>query len=703
MAILGKIRSKGVLLLVVIGLALFAFIIGDALTQGSSYFNKSRETVADIAGEQINIKDYQAAIDQMVDVYKIETGQTELGEEVMSQLRTSVWESLVNEKLLFDQAQKLGLAVSKEELSDYLIGKHIHPLILQRRVFAGENGQFSQSVLIQFLNSLDQTPENEEMRTQIAQAKSYWLFWERNVKIAIMQDKYNTLISKAITANSLDAKLVNSASKATYDVSYIVEPYFMISDSTVKVSDSEIKNLYSKKKEQFKQKANRSANYVVFTVKPSTEDYKKAETAMNKLSNEFRTTQDISGFVNDNSDVRYDGRTYSDKTVPANLKEFAFSGKSGDVAGPIFENDAYTMARIVENGILQSDSVKLRHIYLTKADEGKTDSIINVIKSGGDFAALAAKFSAVQQTAKNGGEIGWLTEGVGFDKEITTKAFASGVNEIFTVSNAQGTQIMQVTGKTTPRRKVKLAIFQINVSPSDNTVSKIYNDAKQFAADLKGDKFSKKAEEKGYAVRTASELLESTENIADIKQSRQVIRWVFENDKNDVSDVFDCDNQYIVATITEVNSEGYKSLEKVLPQLKAELIRDKKAESIIKKITSAAGTDSNIDALAAKLGTEVKTAQAVNFSSYQFGVAGFEPAVIGKVSTLALNKLSTPVKGNAGVYALLATNKTDNPQPMNLQMEIMQLNSRYSYTLPYAIVQDIRDNADIKDNRLRFY
>jgi len=206
MAILGKIRSRGVLLMIIVGLALFAFIIGDALTQGSSYFNKSRETVAEIAGEKININDYSAMIDQMVEVYKIETGQSDLSEEINSQLRTSVWENLVNEKLINAEAAKMGLTVSAEELSDYLIGNKIHPLISQRRAFSGEDGQFSRPMLVQFLNSLEQTPENDEMRQQIAKLKNYWLFWEKTVKNAVLQEKYNALIAKTVTANSLDAK-----------------------------------------------------------------------------------------------------------------------------------------------------------------------------------------------------------------------------------------------------------------------------------------------------------------------------------------------------------------------------------------------------------------------------------------------------------------------------------------------------------------
>ncbi|HRU62855.1 MAG TPA: SurA N-terminal domain-containing protein, partial [Paludibacteraceae bacterium] len=217
MATLGKIRSKGILLVVVVGLALLAFIIGDFLNSSTSYFNKSREKVAQIAGENINIRQFSEAIEQMTQVYKIETGQTELNEDIISQIRASVWESLVNEIILNKEAKKLGLTVSPEELSDQLIGYNIHPLILQRRVFADENGQFSRSLLIQFLNSFDATPTSNEMKQQIDMAKNYWLFWEKNVKNSILQEKYNKLITSAVTANGVDAKMNYEARKFTVD------------------------------------------------------------------------------------------------------------------------------------------------------------------------------------------------------------------------------------------------------------------------------------------------------------------------------------------------------------------------------------------------------------------------------------------------------------------------------------------------------
>jgi len=704
MAVLEKIRSKGVLLIGAVGLALLAFIVGDFLNSGSSYFNKSKETVAKIVGEDINIKDYTASIDQMTEVYKIETGKSELNEEMMTQLRTSVWESMVNEKILNAEAKKLGLAVSKEELSDRCIGNNIHPLIQQRRTFAGENGQFSRPLLVQFLNSLEQAPANEEMKQQLAKAKSYWMFWEKTVKNSILQEKYTALISKAVVANSLDAKMSYQDRKTSVDVAYVVQPYYTVSDSAVSVSKSEIKDRYNKQKEQYKQDANCSVNYVAFEIKPLKEDYKEAEAWINKLSAEFKTTDDVVGLVNSNSDVMYNGQNYSLATVPANLKAFAFSGKTGDIVGPMFANETYTMARIMQSGIMQSDSVKLRHIFLVEKDAAKADSLVAAIRAGGDFAAMAKQYSAVKQTAANGGEIGWIQEGVpGMDKEMSAAAFSKATNEVFTLKNPQGVQIMQVMEKTPARSKVKLAILERKVVASSKSQSRIYNDAKQFAVDLTADKFDAKAKEKGYVVHPANEFLKVSDKISDIAQSRKVVQWAFKGDKGDVSDVFECGSTLVVATITDVNEKGYRSIEKLNEQLKAEIIKDKKAELMIKNLTAQLAKTPTLEGLAGSMGDSLKVATGVNFAAYQFGLAGMEPAVIGKSSVIALNKVSAPIKGNAGVFVIRTSNKQVNPQPFNAQMEKMQLNGRMSYALPYMIIQDLKDKADIVDNRINFF
>jgi peptidyl-prolyl cis-trans isomerase D len=478
----------------------------------------------------------------------------------------------------------------------------------------------------------------------------------------------------------------------------------MIPDSAVSVSNSEIKDRYNKQKEQYKQAANCTINFVLFNIKPLKEDFTEAEAWINKLSTEFKTTEDIVGLVNSNSDVMYDGRNYSPQTIPATLKAFAFGGITGDVVGPIFVNDTYTMAKIMQSGILQSDSVKLRHIFLVEKDAAKTDSLVAAINAGANFAELAQKYSAVKQTAANGGEIGWLQDGVaGVDKEITSVAFTKAPNEVFTIKGAQGTQIMQVMEKTPARSKVKVAILERKVVPSSKTYSKIYNDAKQFAADMTSDKFEKVAKEKGYMVRPAADILESTDKIADVPQSRKIVQWVFKSDKNDVSDVFDCGTAFVVAMTTEVNEKGYRSIEKVTDQLKAEIIKDKKAELMITDLKAQLAKTPTLEALAATLGDSVKVAPAVNFAAYQFGMAGAEPTVIGKSTVATLNTVSAPIKGNAGVYVIRTSNKVENPQPFDAKMEIMQLNSRMSYSLPYMIIQDLKDKAEIVDNRLNFF
>ena len=706
MATLEKIRSKGALLVVVIGIALLAFIVGDFLNSGATYFGKSRETIAEINGEKIHYTEYGAALDQLIDVYKIESGQTDLGEDIMDQLHSSIWENLVNEKLLFSEAEKIGLTVTPEELSEHLIGNNIHPLILQRAAFADESGRFNRNQLIQFLNSLDQPAVDNEMKAQIDRAKNYWKFWENMVKTNILQQKYNNLISKSIAVNSLDAQTNYDATKNSFEVNYVVQPYFAIADSTVAVSNKEIKDRYNKQKEQFKQEDARSLNYVTFDIAPMEDDFKEVEEWINRLSDEFKTSSDIAGLVNSNSDVMYKGQNYTEFTIRPSLKNFAFGGQKDDVLGPLFENNTYTMARIIETGIVRSDSVKIRHIFLAGNDVSKEDSIVKAIRGGSDFAELAKKFSAVQQTAANGGEIGWIQEGaVGLDKEIIEPSFAKAEKEVFTVKNPQGegVQIIQIMEKTPARKKVKLAILERKVTASSRTYSRIYNEAKQFAASSKDlASFTKLAEDSGYFARPI-EVQKSTRKIGTALQSRQVVRWAFEHKKGEVSDVFDCGTQFIVAAVADVKEKGYRSVESVASQLKAEIIKDKKGDMIVKNLSEQLQKSSDLTSLAAALTTEVKDAQNVNFASYQFGGAGFEPSVIGRISILDINKLSSPIKGNAGVYVVQSINKEEKAETFNKEAEIQKLESAMAYQFPYKLQEDIREKSNIVDNRLNFY
>ncbi len=706
MATLQNIRNKGVLLAVVVGVALLAFIIGDFLNSGSTLFNQAKQNVADINGEKINIQTYQAAIDQMNTVYKIESGRTDFNENELAQIRTQVWENLVNERILGAEAAKMGLTVSKEELRDRLIGNNIHPMISQRPAFMDpQTGQFSQNALLQFYNSVFEDNVPQESQEQLQDAKTYWLFWENAVKNSILQDKYMALISKTVGTNSLEAKYNYDARKMTGDVNYVVQPYTSVSDSAVKVTDADLKARYEKTKELYKQEANRSINYVAFNVEPLAEDFKEAEEWMNKVSEEFRTTNDIVGLVNAESDITYDDRqSYSAQTVPANLKDFAFSNGTGAIYGPVFQNNTHTMAKVMQSGIMESDSVKLRHIVLAPNEESRADSLINVIKAGTAFADMARQHSLAQQTAAAGGEVGWITRNM-VGNEIADPSFSRAVNDIFKVSNAQGIQIFQVMERTPARPKVKLAILERKVTPSNQSYSKLFNEAKQFAAGSTDQKkFEELAKEKGYVIRPAVGLNKNSDNVDMIPQSRQVVRWAFENGKGKVSDVFDCDrNTYVVATVTEVNEKGFRTMEQVKPQLTAEVLKDKKAELIKKQLTDQLAQNPTLEGLAATLGTEVKTAPAVNFASFQFGDAGMEPYIIGKASVAPEGKVSMPMKGESGVYVIVPMTKQADTTPFDAKMESMQLDYRTAQSLPYMLMQKMREKYKIVDNRSNFY
>ena len=704
MATLQSIRNRGVLLAIIIGIALLAFIIGDFLNSGSTLFQQSKRNIAEVAGDKIDIEVYQKAIEQMNTVYKIEYGRTDFNENELAQMRTQVWESLINEKILALEAKKMGLTVSEEELTDRLIGKNIHPMIMQRRAFADpQSGQFSKNSLLQFYNSVFSDDVSQQDQEQLQEARSYWLFWENAVKSSILQEKYIALIGKAVGVNKLEAKFNYDARKMTGDVNYIVQPYTAITDSTVKVADSEIKALYEKRKDLFKQEENRSISYVSFEVTPLQEDFKEAETWIAKVSEEFKTTEDVVGLVNAESDISYTGENYSQQTVPANLREFAFGNSNGAIFGPLFQNNTHTMAKIMESGIMESDSVKLRMIVLQPNEDKKADSIVNAIKAGASFADMVTKHS-IPQAAANGGEVGWVTKNM-VGKEIADPAFSKGTNEIFKVSSAQGTQIFQIMEKTPARSKVKLAILERKVTPSNQSYGKIFNEAKEFAAgSTDSKKFEELAKQKGYVVRPSVGLMKSTDQVDAIPQSRQVVRWAFENKKGSTSDVFDCDrNTYVVATVTEVNPKGFRSLAQVTPQLKAEIIKDKKAEILKKQLSEALTKNPTLEGLATTLGTVVKLAPAVNFASFQFGDAGPEPYVIGKASATADFKVTTPLKGETGVFVVQPLTRTADTTPFDATIEATQLDGRTSQTLPYIIMQKLKEKYNVIDNRFNYY
>ena len=666
MATLQSIRNHGTILLIVVGIAMLAFILGDFLNSGSSFFNKNRENVAEIAGHQVHYTEYEAAKEQLTEVYKFEYGRSDFNEEMTLYIRNQVWQTMLMNYTLSDQTEKIGMDITEEELSELCMGQKPHAIIAQHRAFCDETGKFNRDALVNFLANLKQEPETAEQAEVINQYKNYWQYWENAVRSQYLQEKYTTLLSKMITANNIDAKYAYQARQETVNLQYVQQPYYAVADSLVKVTENDLKTLYNQKKEQYKQTPNRSIEYVTFPIVPSAEDFADAERLMKSLESDFRTKEDIAAIVNGNSDILYDGRDYSIETIPAEYKEFAFdkNTKKGDCTELAFANDTYSIARVMDCGYTKVDSVKLAAIVNNEEQE-----------------------------------IGWVTL-----TEIPTNIAEPAANgkkgTTFTVANGMNEQTFKILDKSKATPKVKLAILSRKVSASSKTYGTLYNQAKQFiVANNNADSLHQAAFAQGFSTIPVYALDKNADKVNDLKNSREIVRWAFEAKQGQVSDVFTCGDQFVVAALTEVKDGEYRPLEDVRAELIITATNNKKAEYIKNQLKDV----TTLEAAAELFDTEVKSAENISLASYRLGAAGIEPAVIGTALALEANTLSAPVKGNNGVYLLTVDAKHVAEGQLNAATEINNLNMRTSYMYPpQALLGLIIEKADIVDNRARF-
>lgn len=665
MASLQRIRNHGALLITIVGLAMLAFILGDFLNSGSSFFNRSRENVGVIEGQKIHYTEYEAAKDQLTEVYKIESGRTDFDEDMHTQIRNQVWNMFVMDYTMRAQAKEIGMDVTTDELTELCIGENVHQILRGRRAFYGEDGQYSREIVKNLIAAINEGSEDAEQNANLQQAKTYWMYWEKAVRMSYMQEKYTSLLQHLLKANSLDAEYAFDARQKGVSAEYVMQPYYSVADSLVKVSDREIKKLYAQHKEQYKQTPNRAIKYIAFDIVPSEDDFKAAETLMNNLKEEFQTTEDVSLVVNTNSDVMYDGRDYSEETVPAQFKEFAFAkgAKAGDCTDILFENNTYAMARIMQAGYSMPDSVELKAIVEDGEDQ----------------------------------ELGWF-KAADLPKNIAEPALAGKRGEKFTVAQGMGEQTYEIMeiGKPTP--KVKLAILAREVTPSSKTYSIIYNNAKQFIVNNNNaEALEAAAQEAGMTVVPQFNLTATTDKVGQLAASRPIVRWAFEAKEGQVSEVFECGQQFIVAALTEVNDGDYRPLEAVRAELTYEATNNAKAAYIKKELK---GVES-LEATAQIMGQKVQSVERVSLADSRLGNAGMEPAVIGAAIAQGENALSEPIQGNMGVFVIKTGAANNAEGTFNAESEKAQLSSRFAY-LPYQAIQLLEDEAEITDNRANF-
>jgi peptidyl-prolyl cis-trans isomerase D len=707
MATLQRIRDRaGLLIAVIIGLALLAFVLGDLLGRGGrggTLFSNSQYEIAEISGKSIPYRDYLKSVDNMASIYKFTLGRNNLDETFMDNIRTDVWEKMVQDFVMEKEYKELGLAVSGDELFDMFQGSNPHPLI--RQIFTNpETGVINRSQLFRFLQETQEDNNIEEKRFRI--------YLENEILRYTIFSKYNNLIRKGLNVTSLEAARRIEESNRTVDLDFIVQRFNTVPDSVITVNEKDIEDYYKIHKADFEQEESRDIRYVYFEVVPSEDDYKAAEKWINDIKPEFVNTENTRQFVLNNSDIRYDDNNYSYDSLPDRFKDSLFNAEIGTIIGPYFEDNAYKLSKLAEVNYLP-DSVRARHILL-QANQNNArqmlqlaDSLKELIEDKrADFAELARTNSA-DGSAQEGGDLGWFTESDMVNvKQLSDSCFFGDVGDIKLISSQFGIHIVEILEQSRKVKKVQIGTVARIVEPSEATERYYYSKAGEFAGlNNTYDKFNKAIEEQDLIPRFATNLDPLEKNITDLESPRALVKWAYNNDEHAVSGVFKLGNKYVIAAIDKVREEGYAPIEDVQAEIEIEVKKEKKAQYIIDNMKSKLAGINSLEELANELDTRVQTATNIRFTSNSLAGAGIEPNVISAASSLDMDVVSDPITGNNGVYVITITNINVPAEPGNeeISREKQFIERNYNTRVYYSAYEILKEMAKIQDQRTKFF
>jgi peptidyl-prolyl cis-trans isomerase D len=712
MATLQKIRSKGPLLVIAIGLGLFGFIAGDAFRAIQPHTQK--QDVGEVNGKTLTAQDYQKMVDEYSEVIKLTQGTNALNDEQLTQVKDQVWQSYVNNELISAEAKKLGLTVTDAEI-EAIIEDGTHPLLLQTPFRNPQTGAFDKDMLKKFLvdySNLGKSQMPAQYVEYYQKMGAFWSFVEKTLKQSVLSEKYQALLAKSLISNPVSAEDNFNGRTVESDVLLAALPYTSIADSTVQVTNSDLKDLYNKKKAQFEQTVEtRNIKYVDVLVTPSEADRNEVLQEVTEYANQLATTSsaDMANFIRQTgSVVSYADIAVNSSVLPNDIAARLDSASVGEVYGPYRNaaDDSFNAFRILAK-TTAPDSIQYRQIQVYADDAAKTaalaDSIYGALKSGADFAELAQKYG---QT----GESTWLAarayEGAQLDADNTkylNTLLNAGVKEYNNVEIGNGRIILQVLDKTAMKSKVKVAVVKRPVEFSKETYSKAYNEFSQFVAqNTTLEQIEKNAEESGYRLLERADLTSSEHMVGSVKSTREALKWVFEAKAGEVSPLYECgDNDHLmVVALERVNPKGYRDIKLVEDMLKAEIIKDKKAEQLIAQLKGV----SSLDQAKSLNGAVSDTVKHITFAAptYVSVTHASEPALGAAANKAEVNKLTAPVKGFAGVYVMQVINREKSAEKFDAKQEEQNL-SMMAARYASAYINDLYKKADVKDDRYLFF
>ena len=708
MALIGDIRKRSGLLIVIVGVALAAFVLGDFLSPGGR--QQRTFNIGEVEGEEIPLQNFSQRLDENMSRQRQNLGRDNLTPQEQYNLRQSTWDDMVREILLGRQYDQLGLNISSEELETLILGSDPHSFI--RQSFTDpQTGTFDPSVVQNFLSNFDQVEPATRQR---------YLFIEQAIKDDHLQTKYRDMISKGFFVPDLLVQRDFLAKNRQASVLTLALRYDVIPDEEVAVSEQELRQYYDRNKFRYTQDEGRSVDYVIFDVQPSEDDREKIAADFQKLYQEFQQVQDVPIFVNSVSDTRYDSSWFRRDQLSPRIEEALFDAPVGTIVSPFVEDGRHIMARLM-NVESRPDSLQASHILISFMETGLdpaitrnkeqaerlADSLYKVVRRDRrKFAEFARTFSDDPSAAQNDGDLGWFADGA-MVYPFNQAVVEGRVGQIVQVETQFGFHIIEITGKTQPEKKVQVAIVERFIEPSTRTVQETYVRASQFASDNRNAAaFEKAIADQGLAKRTAPDVKPMDNNIPGIAAPRELIRWMYNDARKvgDVSPAFDTDGSFVVATLTNIQKEGTMPFERASGMIEPIVRREKKAEILASRLREAARETSDIFEIATKVEAEVEPMENLLLNSTFLPNFGREPRVVGKIFAMEENQLSEPIAGENGVYMVKVEEfieKEISQDDFNSIRRVLANNFR-SRVIRESLTA-IKDNAKIEDNRMMVF